>query len=321
MTQRFWTLLGVLTACVVTAALVSGTTADQVARSLSRERLVSGYVISLLTVIWLLILGRQAREPKRQAALALAIARGDAVAIGRALRKVNVNGSATGCTALARATFLGRIEICRQLLDAGAVPDAANYRGYNALCAAADVGQVLIAHLLIQAGANPSHQMRLHTAEQVQMARLDPSADPELGGCTPLILATVGGHHNLVDLLILAGADLEAEADEGETALSLAAAVRRVSVVSQLLSAGADPNHANAAGRTPLMVAASTGAKNLCRALIDAGATLDAKDREGRTFTDYLSASSGVAAAPRMPSGFRLSPPLSGVRPIGTGSG
>ena len=68
--------------------------------------------------------------------------------------------------------------------------------------------------------------------------------------------AALGGNIAMVELLLSAGAELQApEAASGATPLHVAAAWGRTGVVELLLEKGADPNLTNAQGQTPAAAA------------------------------------------------------------------
>jgi serine/threonine-protein phosphatase 6 regulatory ankyrin repeat subunit B len=74
------------------------------------------------------------------------------------------------------------------------------------------------------------------------------SARPEIldfadeDGLTPLMRASLVGHHQIVDLLCEAKASVDAVNKDGYTALMLASAEGHVQIVKILLSRGADVN-------------------------------------------------------------------------------
>ena len=86
-----------------------------------------------------------------------------------------------------------------------------------------------------------------------------------------------------VDVLLGAGADLEARDEVGKAplhyAVQLSAEHEAVKVAQALLAAGADTRAVEANGRTPLHIA-----QHACvDVLLDAGAELEARDSEGMT--------------------------------------
>ena len=83
-----------------------------------------------------------------------------------------------------------------------------------------------------------------------------------------------------VELLIGAGAELDAANDYGVTALSLACTNRSDPMVRMLLEAGANPNVSQSTGETVLMTCARTGSLASVRLLLSRGA--DPNGREPR---------------------------------------
>ena len=111
-------------------------------------------------------------------------------------------------------------------------------------------------------------------------------------GRTPLIYAAAfNPDPEVIEVLINAGADVNARIDEGwspesgYTPLMAAAVESDPKVVRALINAGADVNSRNKVGWTPLILAAASENSNpeVIIALIDAGADVDAQDKEGST--------------------------------------
>jgi len=96
-------------------------------------------------------------------------------------------------------------------------------------------------------------------------------------GQTPLMRAALNSHHELMEVLIQAGADLEPVDDAGRTAPHHAAATRfeGVQVVTRLLDAGARIEARDAEQRTPLCLAQETRNRSVA-------ATLEARGAEAR---------------------------------------
>jgi uncharacterized protein len=80
----------------------------------------------------------------------------------------------------------------------------------------------------------------------------------------------------MVDLLLKAGAKVDAADDYGVTPLSRAAENASIAMVERLLKAGANPNLAENSGMTPLMTATHTGNIAVVKALIGHGANVNA---------------------------------------------
>jgi len=102
-------------------------------------------------------------------------------------------------------------------------------------------------------------------------------ADPDHGNA--LIIAVRNGHREVVDVLVRAGATLDARDDRGATALHWASAKGDVELVRRLVEAGADVNAKDSMGYTPAQVAAAMG-HNLYEAL-QARPALPPPAREG----------------------------------------
>ncbi|MCA0241800.1 MAG: ankyrin repeat domain-containing protein [Proteobacteria bacterium] len=93
-----------------------------------------------------------------------------------------------------------------------------------------------------------------------------------------------------LDVLVRAGADVDAVDGLGRTALHQAAADRRTEVVVELLRLGASVFKTDAKGRTPLHLAAQARAEAACDALLAAGAPRSARDVDGQTARDLAMA-------------------------------
>ncbi len=81
--------------------------------------------------------------------------------------------------------------------------------------------------------------------------------------------------------LLNAGADLKLKDKSGTSALMQLASSNNVEALKTLLDAGAEVNAKNKHGQTALMLAASEGFVNNVRALVLAGADLNATDKDG----------------------------------------
>jgi ankyrin repeat protein len=116
-----------------------------------------------------------------------------------------------GNSLLLHAAYFGRFEILKRLLDTGANINAVNALSWNALMQACAEGNFAIAQFLI------SFQIEL---EQ----RCSET------GATPLIIAATEGHDNIVEALLIAGANPHVHAHDGKTAATAAMANQRSSV-------------------------------------------------------------------------------------------
>ena len=100
---------------------------------------------------------------------------------------------------------------------------------------------------------------------------------------TPLILASLYHHKDVVQLLLDTGADPKKTDDEGWSPLLRAAMCGRIDVVKVLLNGGAEPNQTNNKGSAPLHWAARNGQKAVAQLLLDRGAEPNQADVNGWT--------------------------------------
>ncbi len=100
---------------------------------------------------------------------------------------------------------------------------------------------------------------------------------------TPLHAAAMAGHARVAEMLIDAGADVNAvAAEESGSPLYLAGGMGREEVVRLLLDLGADVTR-GPEGRQPIHAAAQRGHKSCVEMLLAAGADVNSADRGGRT--------------------------------------
>ena len=101
----------------------------------------------------------------------------------------------------------------------------------------------------------------------------DVNKTDEFGG-TPLLWASFWNHPQIVALLIGKGADVNRANNKGITPLYWASCWGFVEIVDILLRAGANPNQADINGRTPLNVATERNFTKIVEILIKAGAVV-----------------------------------------------
>jgi len=108
-------------------------------------------------------------------------------------------------------------------------------------------------------------------------------------GYTALIYAADKGDKDVVQMLLNAGANVNATGEDGSTALILAADKGHLEIVSSLLGRpGIDMNaKENVNGSTALMVATDKGYTDVVKMLLNAGANVNATDNSGYTALIY----------------------------------
>jgi ankyrin repeat protein len=148
--------------------------------------------------------------------------------------------------------------VAKLLIENGADLQVEDVKGNTALHVACGKGSVELVQLLID-------------------AKMDVNAQNNAGG-TPLMWVKKG---LVARLVIERGADLANKDDDGDTALHLACAKGAVEVVQILVDAKGDLNAQDNKGRTPLMD--SVEILEVAKLLIENGADLEVKDNKGNT--------------------------------------
>ena len=129
------------------------------------------------------------------------------------------------------AAFMGQVELLRLFLAAGAnVNLAMPIGGETALHMAAVANRTAAAKVLLDAGADPN----LHVKSDVGTSMFD--GNVKLWGETPLHFAAAYGDEEMIQAMLLAGADREAPNSHGETPLAYAGRHRRERDIRKLLS-------------------------------------------------------------------------------------
>jgi len=201
---------------------------------------------------------------------------------------------ADGNTALGLAILLGEVDVVKTLLELGSDPNVGNtFDGNHPLVYLAKLRSEensktpLLGELLLAAGSDPLHEVRYQadTANRVDATQtpsfhetpllccvrfqneellkkciehdVDINALNPESGTSPLMLAAALGYHNICNILIDAGADINVCDHAGNTPLHLTVQGygEKMPVVELLLRRGADVNATNEDGFTPVMLA------------------------------------------------------------------
>lgn len=163
-------------------------------------------------------------------------------------------GKAAHSTLILDATRKNDFGPVKKTLAAGANPDIANANGVTALMLASYHGYTAIAHLLLSHGANP--HLATKSNKEFNLGKLLSNKNSK---ATALMLAAVTGKLDIVMGLIKAGADVNAQDSDGQTALMYAILgdshwplkpldLNRKKIVLALLDAGADAHLADKNG-------------------------------------------------------------------------
>jgi ankyrin repeat protein len=181
---------------------------------------------------------------------------------------INARSESDGRTVLVNAAAGGDLNVVKLLLERGADVNVADNSGYTALHHAIearydDVSEVLLSH-----------------------PKLDPNARG-LNGVTTLMSYVWRERKDAVQKLLDRGADVNAQDDDGDSALHGAAQNGNIEIMDLLVAKGANLNLKNKVGGTPLMWAAVYGHEDAARRLLERGADPSLKDADGKTARDW----------------------------------
>ncbi len=172
-----------------------------------------------------------------------------------------------GAETLAQACRIGNLKTAQSLLENGVNPNAPDRYGKTPIYYAASFNEIQTVELLLASHADPN----------VGMENRKSSEFP----ATPLQVAAYMGNLRLAEILIAAGARMEAT---GPTALHFAVRGIHLDVIHYLLQKGADLNIRDAEGTSPLDQAVWDGSLDSVAVLLAHGARLnEAEPKTGAT--------------------------------------
>jgi ankyrin repeat protein len=207
-----------------------------------------------------------------------------------------------GMTALVLALIKKHEALAVDLLDRGADPNASG-TGYTALHVASAIGQPEAVKALLARGADVNSRLEKpvsFTEAFVTGTKVSPGAGwVDLKGATPFMMAARFVHVRIMGLLREGGADPLRTADDGTTAVMLAAGLgkranadigyytwdeaRAIDAMTYGLDLGIDVNARNQDGETALHAAAYHAANRLIEFLIHKKADLSARNWQDQT--------------------------------------
>lgn len=202
---------------------------------------------------------------------------------------VDVNASTPqGETPLSIAARVGDAELAEWLIARGADVSVESGTGLSALHAATYGGHRDVADVLLSHGVEPDLYVAAGMGMTETLAELlvtlrPPDPDDVAWLTDPLHVAARNGQDEAMQMLLAAGADVNAKSDNGLTALLEAASHGHVETARTLLAAGAEVDATEDARCTSLHFAAERGDETMARLLLDAGADPNARNFSGGT--------------------------------------
>lgn len=211
---------------------------------------------------------------------------------------VNAKGHWNDDTPLHDAAEHGHAGVAKVLIAHGGNVDARNEGGWTPLHTAARGGHVDIIELLLDHGAQvdlsgswgetpllvavDEDQLAAATVLVAHDAEVNVQGTKYRYATTPLHMAIWIADHDMVELLVTHGADVNLMDEDGYSPLHSAACSLNREIVELLIAHGADVHARSGYGGTPLRYAAQYGYVPVAEALIQAGARVDGED-EPRT--------------------------------------
>ncbi|CAM9287425.1 unnamed protein product, partial [Scytosiphon promiscuus] len=235
---------------------------------------------------------------------------------------------AKGRTALHFAARLDRLEMARLLLLKGADKDAVQINGATPLHSAARHGSANAAETLLIAGADVNLRLKwdglcpLDRAAEFghsEVMKILIYSGANINSCIPksgkTALDTAAGEENnakAVDVLLDAGANIEARDSKGHTPLHTAAIFARSDSARSLLERGADVNALTLSGASTLILAAPFAGDGRTTKVVDLLLRYGADE----TVTDKLSRRAADVVGLNVEEGIRLADEVELVRKL-----
>lgn len=249
----------------------------------------------------------QMRDKAGRSLIDWAIEQKAGVEMFHALRAIRVPLDAnlrTKRTALHTAAEQGAVDMLDTLLEAGLGINTKDKDGNTPLLLAAKAGQVEMMKKLIDAGANPNMrnndiQSPLYVAAEsgnvaaVDLLLAEPSVRTEVNshaeyktGWTPLMVAAVKNHAEIIDKLFAVGADVNQTDNQNRNSLFIAAVNGKLDAAKKLTALGADARKSPVSNnnRSPMVHwVHNDNYREMLAVLISAGADINATDGSGQT--------------------------------------
>ncbi len=211
------------------------------------------------------------------------------------------------CTPLVTALIEQHWDIAELLLSRGADPLIADKQGNVAIHYSISGGPIELVRALIDAGADVNARgayiprMGLTESDVRDKAQITPvfvaaiegnlptlellieNGAAVTGGANPLVAAAEFGHTKVVNMLLEAGAEADANPAGLGSALLMASQHGHVNIAKKMIELGADVNAELYTGATSLILAANYGHHAIVKALLKAGADVDRRGHGGAT--------------------------------------
>jgi ankyrin repeat protein len=137
-----------------------------------------------------------------------------------------------------------------------------------------------------------AHKQSKDVIEHLINTGHDVNAKNDKDGTTVLMYAILSNSDAVVNILIEAGANVNAKNNDGYNALLIASMYNRLELIKLLISAEVNINTRTNTGATALMFASRYSTKDVAELLINAGAEIHAKDNTGATALMFASSNS-----------------------------